>query len=73
MATNSYTKYYSLFNKKAFLAQVEEFTSWIGYLVDKRLKTKIIKEYLAKLQLLYLKYILNKIELKVYSHPILQK
>lgn len=73
MATNTYTKYYSLFNKRAFFTQVEEFTSWIVYLVNKKLKAKIIKEYLAELQLLYLKYILNKMELKVYSHPILQK
>lgn len=38
-----------------------------------RLKPKIIKIYLAELQLLYLDCTLDTAKLKVYSHPILQK
>lgn len=47
--------------------------SWIDYLTGKRLKAKTIKGYLAGLQSLYLECTLNEIELKVYSHSMLQK
>lgn len=73
MATNSYTKYCALFDKKTSLALVGGLVSLIDYLTEKRLKAKVIKEYLAGLQLLCLEYTLNKVELKFYSYSILQK
>ena len=47
--------------------------SWIGYLAEKRLKAKAIKGYLAGLRSLRLECTLDEAELKVYSHPILQR
>lgn len=73
MATNSYTKYCVLFDKKAFLALVRGLTSLIDYLAEKKLKAKVIKEYLAGLELLCLECTLDEIELKFYSHSMLQK
>ena len=44
-----------------------------GYLGGKRLKPKTIKGYLAELQSLCLNCTLDKAELEVYSHPMLQR
>ena len=73
MATNSYTKYCTLFGKREFPAQVGGLAAWIGYLAGKRLKAKTIKAYLAGLRSLRLECTLDEAELKVYSHPILQR
>lgn len=45
----------------------------MGYLVEKRLKIKIIKRYLIRLQSFRLKCILDMAKLKVYSQLILPK
>ena len=72
-ATNSYTKYCSLFEKRAFPAQVRGLRAWIGHLGERKLKSKTTKGYLAGLRLICLDCILDRTELEVYSHPILQK
>lgn len=72
-ATYSYIKYCAVFGKRAFPTLVGDLTSWIGYLEGKRLKAKTIKRYLAGLQSLHLECTLDEAELKVYSHPMLQR
>lgn len=49
MIINSYTKYYALFNKRAFFTQIERFAVQIDHLGEKMLKIKIIKRYLVGL------------------------
>ena len=73
IARKSYTEYCTFFRKRAFPAQVEGLAVWIGYLGERRLKPKTIKGYLAGLRSLRLDCTLDKTELEVYSHPILQR
>ena len=72
-ATNSYTKYSTFFGKKAFSTQVGGLAAWISHLEGRKLKPQTIKRDLAGLRSLCFDCTLDKTELKVYSHHILQR
>ena len=72
-ATNSYTEYCTLFEKRPFPAHVGRLAAWIVHLGGRRLKPKMIKGYLTGLRFHRLDCTLDMAELEVYSHLILQK
>ena len=71
--TNNYTQFFTLFGKRPFFIQKRELAAWISHLGGKKLKPKIIKKCLSGFWSLCLDYMLNKIQLEVYSYPILQR
>lgn len=62
---NRFTKYFAFLEKNSFPVQVGDLAWRICYSKQKILKVKIMKIYLADLQLFYIEYIFHKIELKV--------
>lgn len=70
IATNSYTKYYTIFEKTPFFAYVRRLVAWISHLRGKKLKPKTIKRYLVGLESPCFDCTLDIAELEIYRYPI---